>query len=53
MPRPSYRRALCRWFAVGAHRDAGDWDTAQAFNHDILDAIGPHLADADVDLIAM
>jgi transcriptional regulator with XRE-family HTH domain len=45
--------AQASWFAIEAHRDAGDWDTAQAVNHDILTALGPHLADADTDLLGM
>lgn len=45
--------AQAGWFAIEAHRDAGDWETAQALNTDALAAVGPHLPDADDDLLGM
>ncbi|GGQ72157.1 XRE family transcriptional regulator [Couchioplanes azureus] len=45
--------AQASWFAIEAHRDAGDWDTAQSVNQDVLAALDPHLADASEDLLAM
>ena len=45
--------AQAAWFAIEAHRDAGDWDTAQNLNGDILDTLRPHLPDASPDLLAM
>ncbi|MFI5497164.1 multiprotein-bridging factor 1 family protein [Actinoplanes sp. NPDC051859] len=45
--------AQASWFAIEAHRDAGDWDTAQAVTHEVLAALRPHLPDADNELLAM
>lgn len=45
--------AEASWFAIEAHRDAGDWDTADAVNRDVLATLGPHLSDAGPDLLGM
>jgi transcriptional regulator with XRE-family HTH domain len=45
--------AEASWFAIEAHRDAGDWDTADAVNRDVLVTLGPHLSDASADLLGM
>ncbi|MEU4626647.1 helix-turn-helix transcriptional regulator [Actinoplanes sp. NPDC023801] len=45
--------AQAAWFAIEVHRDAGDWDTAQSINQQVITALGPHLPDADTDLLAM
>lgn len=45
--------AQASWFAIEAHRDAGDFDTAEALNHDVISALSPHLPDANADLLAM
>jgi transcriptional regulator with XRE-family HTH domain len=45
--------AEASWFAIEAHRDAGDWDTAQSINHDVITALTPHLPDADTDLLGL
>jgi transcriptional regulator with XRE-family HTH domain len=41
------------WFAVEAHRDTGDWDTAMSLNLDVLKLFEPALGDAGDDLLAM
>ncbi len=41
------------WLAAQAHRDAGDFDAAEAVNREGLDLLRPHVVDADAELRAM
>jgi hypothetical protein len=41
------------WFAMEKYRDSGDWDTAMAINLDVLNLVEHHLAEGDVDLLAL
>jgi hypothetical protein len=41
------------WLAAQAHRDAGDFDAAEAVNREGLDLLRPHVEDADAELRAM
>jgi transcriptional regulator with XRE-family HTH domain len=45
--------AQATWFAIEAHRDAGDWDTALGVNLDTVDALRPALPDGDDGLLGM
>jgi transcriptional regulator with XRE-family HTH domain len=38
------------WFAMEAHRDSGDWDTAMAIGEDAIHMLKPHLDEADDEL---
>ncbi|SHJ23710.1 Transcriptional regulator, contains XRE-family HTH domain [Nocardiopsis flavescens] len=40
---------IAAWLMVQAHRDAGDWDAADAVTAGALEHLGAHLADADSD----
>ncbi|MFC4051279.1 multiprotein-bridging factor 1 family protein [Actinomadura syzygii] len=41
------------WLAAQAHRDAGDFDAAEAVNREGLDLLRPRMTDADDELRAM
>ncbi|NVI88169.1 helix-turn-helix domain-containing protein [Actinomadura sp. BRA 177] len=41
------------WLAAQAHRDAGDFDAAEAVNREGLDLLKPHVEEADGELRAM
>lgn len=45
--------AAAVWSLAQAHRDAGDFDAAEQVNRSGLDALRPHLEDADDDLRAL
>jgi transcriptional regulator with XRE-family HTH domain len=44
--------AAATWFAMEAHRDTGDWDTAMAINLDVLRLVEPNIDDSD-DMLGM
>lgn len=41
------------WFLIEAYREAGDWDTAMAINHDALTVIEPALANGSDELFGV
>ncbi|MWK36376.1 helix-turn-helix domain-containing protein [Actinomadura sp. J1-007] len=41
------------WLAAQAHRDAADFDAAEAVNREALERLAPRMADADTELLAL